>query len=537
MPGLLRGMARTAVVAGTATAVSNRVSRRQASRWGAQEGYGQQQRTPNPRTRSQPPRLKPTRSSSSSSSPIYKPGRPDRRGVCRPKGKAARLTHTGRVTFRAVGLAVLVSMVVVASAQAGGSGGNLILNPGAEADAGSTDSSCGGDLDVALWGPETDTFSAVQYGTGGFPSTAVGAQIGGGSNLFTGGCPTTNVSTGEQTAVVSGAAAAIDGGQVAATLSGYLGGFQGQDDQARVDVFFRGAGGSDLGSPGADLRIGPVTAADRGGLTDLLLRSADGGVPPGTRSVLTRLTLTRFSGSADDAYADNLSLTLGAAVPPPAPGTAVNVAPVKGHVFVKVRGGSFEPLEGVEQIPPGSLLDTRRGTVSLTSAHDKRGNTQTGEFSAGVFQIRQSRKSSAKGLTELRLNGGSFGRCGKSRGAASGAARPHSPGARSAASGRRRRVASAPAAATARPPYAEPSGRRSTAATARSQASNAGRWRCATSAARRRSSCAPGRATSREQPAPPGSGSLDAPSRIRTCGLLLRRARPFLSRVAFLRAR
>jgi hypothetical protein len=40
MPGLLRGMARTAVVAGTATAVSNRVSRRQARRWGAQEaGY------------------------------------------------------------------------------------------------------------------------------------------------------------------------------------------------------------------------------------------------------------------------------------------------------------------------------------------------------------------------------------------------------------------------------------------------------------------------------------------------------------------
>jgi hypothetical protein len=40
MPGLLRGMARTAVVAGTATAVSNRVSRRQAQRWGAQDSYG-----------------------------------------------------------------------------------------------------------------------------------------------------------------------------------------------------------------------------------------------------------------------------------------------------------------------------------------------------------------------------------------------------------------------------------------------------------------------------------------------------------------
>ena len=35
--GLIRGVARTAVVAGTATAVSNRVSRRQANRWAVQE--------------------------------------------------------------------------------------------------------------------------------------------------------------------------------------------------------------------------------------------------------------------------------------------------------------------------------------------------------------------------------------------------------------------------------------------------------------------------------------------------------------------
>jgi hypothetical protein len=40
---LLRGIARTAVVAGTATAVSNRVSRRQARRWGEQdEAYYEQ---------------------------------------------------------------------------------------------------------------------------------------------------------------------------------------------------------------------------------------------------------------------------------------------------------------------------------------------------------------------------------------------------------------------------------------------------------------------------------------------------------------
>jgi len=41
MPGLIRGVARTAVVAGTATAVSNRVSRRQAGRWNDQAAQQQ----------------------------------------------------------------------------------------------------------------------------------------------------------------------------------------------------------------------------------------------------------------------------------------------------------------------------------------------------------------------------------------------------------------------------------------------------------------------------------------------------------------
>jgi hypothetical protein len=54
MPGLIRGVARTAVVAGTATAVSNRVSRRQAGRWADkdqqqyEEQMAQQQYAPPP---------------------------------------------------------------------------------------------------------------------------------------------------------------------------------------------------------------------------------------------------------------------------------------------------------------------------------------------------------------------------------------------------------------------------------------------------------------------------------------------------------
>ena len=48
MPGLLRGIARTAAIAGTATAVSNRVSRRQYNRWSEQEQAQYQEPAPAP---------------------------------------------------------------------------------------------------------------------------------------------------------------------------------------------------------------------------------------------------------------------------------------------------------------------------------------------------------------------------------------------------------------------------------------------------------------------------------------------------------
>ena len=60
--GLIGGMARTAVVAGTATAVSNRVSRRQANRWAEKDqqaadaqAYEQQQYAPPPQQYAPPP--------------------------------------------------------------------------------------------------------------------------------------------------------------------------------------------------------------------------------------------------------------------------------------------------------------------------------------------------------------------------------------------------------------------------------------------------------------------------------------------------
>lgn len=55
MPGLLRMMGRTAVIAGTATTVSNRVSRRQARKWGREEQEQQQYAEPPPQQQYAPP--------------------------------------------------------------------------------------------------------------------------------------------------------------------------------------------------------------------------------------------------------------------------------------------------------------------------------------------------------------------------------------------------------------------------------------------------------------------------------------------------
>jgi hypothetical protein len=62
-------------------------------------------------------------------------------------------------------------------------------------------------------------------------------------------------------------------------------------------------------------------------------------------------------------------------------------------------------------VPVGSFLDTRRGTIEMVSATGSGTRTQSGKFSAGLFQVLQARARRAKGLTELRLKGSSFKSC------------------------------------------------------------------------------------------------------------------------------
>ena len=122
---------------------------------------------------------------------------------------------------------------------------------------------------------------------------------------------------------------------------------------------------------------------------------------------------------------------------PPVIGETATVREVKGKVFVGIpssgaraaqKGIDFVPLDEARGIPIGSFVDTRKGTVALSTARDKAGKTQVGRFSAGLFQVLQSRKRSAKGLTELRLKGSTAGfrSCGEQR-VGERALAPHDP--------------------------------------------------------------------------------------------------------------
>jgi hypothetical protein len=178
---------------------------------------------------------------------------------------------------------------------------NLIVNGNAEL--GASDFT-GQPVTVPAW-VATGPFTVVPYGAaGGFPTPTDPGPPDRLNQFFAGGNGA--LSTASQDIDVSGNAADIKPGRVTCDLSAWLGGFFTDQDNATLTLtFFNGAnnlGGSSLG---------PVTAAQRGNQTGLLLRSLTAlQVPPNTTRLHLVLTMTRASGSFNDAYADSLSLVL-----------------------------------------------------------------------------------------------------------------------------------------------------------------------------------------------------------------------------------
>jgi hypothetical protein len=114
-----------------------------------------------------------------------------------------------------------------------------------------------------------------------------------------------------------------------------------------------------------------------------------------------------------------------AAPPPPVLGREVNVVPVRGLVFIKpppgksltgghfssalTKGSGYVPLTEARQVPSGSQIDARRGTLSLvTATSNRQGKIQSATLAGALFSSVQARATRQKGLTTLSLIEGAF---------------------------------------------------------------------------------------------------------------------------------
>ena len=156
--------------------------------------------------------------------------------------------------------------------------------------------------------------------------------------------------------------------------------------------------------------------------------------PSGTRQIDTSQRGTkRFAPTATDLCANQQAAPFDYRVLAPKLGVRTVLERVKGTVRVKTatsgaarasqKGRSFSPVREPREIKVRSLVNARRGTVRLTSSRDRASGIQDGEFVGGLFQVLQSRAKRTKGLTELRLKGSSFKRCGSATGRKAGIAR------------------------------------------------------------------------------------------------------------------
>ena len=89
-------------------------------------------------------------------------------------------------------------------------------------------------------------------------------------------------------------------------------------------------------------------------------------------------------------------------LPPPVAGQSVNALTKSGTVKVKLPGtNAFVVLGDGQQIPVGTIVDARKGRVTLVAASNKSGGTATSDFYDGVFKVGQTKGS--KPITTLKL--------------------------------------------------------------------------------------------------------------------------------------
>jgi hypothetical protein len=205
------------------------------------------------------------------------------------------------------------------------------------------------------------------------------------------------------------AVASLGDGGVSILLRQAAGGFAAEGPAIATGAGALGVAAADFNGDGRpDVAVTNNTA----GTVSVLLRQAGGGFAPdaGTPIIAPAangIGTADFNGDGrpDLAVSDGgttLTVLLNTTPPatpapvlaPPAPpvaGKSVVVRVVSGTVRIKRPGHRYVALTDAANIPVGSLVDTRKGRVELTSAADTGGKKlQTAQFYDGIFQIKQS---------------------------------------------------------------------------------------------------------------------------------------------------
>ena len=204
----------------------------------------------------------------------------------------------GRISLATVAAALLLAAPAVAAVPAG----NLVVNPGAEAGAGATDSST--QLPLPGWTVES-TFTAVAYGAPDFLTVEDAARLGGGTNFFAGGPGGGSPPRRRHRRQRRG-----DGdrrGQAQRVLLGAdrrlrRPGRPGDGRRHAVERVRRGHRAGD------DARAGHP--AERAATTNLLPRSTSSPCPPARARSASASPRRASAGSYNDGYVDNVNLSL-----------------------------------------------------------------------------------------------------------------------------------------------------------------------------------------------------------------------------------
>jgi hypothetical protein len=218
----------------------------------------------------------------------------------------------------------------------------------------------------------------------------------------------------DRPAAQTDAATAVD--DATATLNGHVG-----DDRRTTESRFEYGVTTSYGQSISATRLdsgptGAVAAAVDGLVPNTvyhfrLLATRDGGAKTdqGDDRSFTTTTTAAAAASPTPGVVSPTGLPLSTAPATPVQGGWMVVAPLAGTVKVKPPGATdYAMLAAGGSVPVGTLVDTRHGTVMLTSKlHD--GSKQSGAFHGALFQVHQA--STGSGMTDLVLRGENFSRC------------------------------------------------------------------------------------------------------------------------------